>query len=70
MPTDGQRTARVEATITLPPPDAASVVPFEEPTEARVADSVGASSMTQTSTRLDDNLNERLAASGDALAAE
>lgn len=63
--TDGQHTAHVEGTITLPPPEADSVAPYEALTEAQVADWVAG---FVDAARLDADLAERLTAAGDALA--
>lgn len=65
--TDGQRSAQVEGTITLAPPPADSVVPYEELTEAQVADWVAG---FVDAARLDADLAARLSASGDDLAVE
>ena len=65
--TDGQHSAQVEGTITLAPPPADSVVPYEELTEAQVADWVAG---FVDAARLDADLAARLSASGDDLAVE
>jgi hypothetical protein len=62
--TDGQRSAHVEGTITLPPPAADSVMPYDELTEAQVADWVAG---FVDAARLDADLAARLSAASDAL---